>query len=230
MGEHGPDAARSFSFQRACCMLVHTVMNHLRNFAGLVVLLPLAFGCAARTAPFDQMDRAQVTVLRLQQPQQPQSPLGQMGLPAIPGIPAEVQQMGQSVLQNLPNLVPGLQNTLPGLIPGAQPQQQLPQFKGYAIAAQMPLADERLKDELLDIFGHESSFAPAGQQCFTPGMGFVFQQPNAPEVDLLVSLSCNQAKMDGARWPYAINGFTPESRTALAKIYEKLFGPIPAGA
>jgi hypothetical protein len=190
----------------------------------------LAFGCAARTAPFDQLDRAQVTVLRLQQPQAPQSPLGQMGLPAIPGIPPEVQQMGQQVLQNLPNLVPGLQNALPGMIPGAQPQQQLPQFKGYAIVAQMPLADEKLKDELLDIFGHESNFAPATQPCFTPGMGFVFQQPNAPEVDLLVSLSCGQAKMDGARWPYAINGFTPESRAGIARIYEKLFGPIPAGA
>jgi len=204
-------------------------MNTLRNFAGLVALLPLAFGCASRTAPFDQMDRAQITVLRLQAPPQPQSPLGG----ALPGglpVPPQLQQMGQAALQGLQNVVPGLGNALPGLIPGQPQQQQLPQFKGYSIVAQMPLADDRLKDQLLDIFGSESSFSNQSQNCFAPGMGVVFQQPNAPEVDLLISLSCNQAKMDGARWPYAVNGFTPEARDQLAKIYEKLFGPVPPGA
>ena len=212
-------------------MLVHTDMNHLRNFASLVAILPLAFGCAARTAPFDQMDRAQVTVLRLQQPQAPQNPLGQAGLPGLPGLPPQVQQMGQAVLQGVQNAVPGLQNALPpGLIPGQQQQQQLPQFKGYSIVAQMPLADDSLKGELLDLFGSESSFSNQVQNCFTPGMGFVFTQPNAPQVELLVSLTCNQAKMDGARWPYAVNGFTPETRDQLGKMYEKLFGPVPPGA
>lgn len=211
-------------------MLVHTDMNHLRNFAAFVALAPLALGCAARTAPFDQMDRAQVTVLRLQQPQAPQNPLGQAGLPGLPGIPPELQQMGQAVMQGVQNAVPGLQNALPGLIPGAQPQQQLPQFKGYSIVAQMPLADEKIKEDLLDLFGRESSFTNQTQNCFTPGMGFVFSQPNAPQVELLVSLSCNQAKMDGARWPYGVNGFTPETRDQLAKMYERLFGPVPPGA
>ena len=214
-------------------MFVHTDMNQLRNFAQFVALaaiLPLAFGCAARTAPFDQLDRAQITVLRLQQPQAPQNPLGQAGLPGLPGIPPELQQMGQAVLQGVQNAVPGLQNTLPGLIPGAQQQQQLPQFKGYSIVAQMPLADDKLKEDLLDVFGRETSFSNQVQNCFTPGMGFVFTQPNAPQVELLVSLSCNQAKMDGARWPYAMNGFTPETRDQLAKIYEKMFGPVPPGA
>jgi hypothetical protein len=210
-------------------MLVHTVMNHLRNFAALVALLPLAAGCAARTAPFDQLDKAQVTVLRLQQPQ---AQAGQSPIPQIPGMPAELQQMGQAVLQGAQSVVPGLQNMLPGLIPGAQPQAQqaAPQFKGYSIVAQMPLGDEKLKEELLDIFGSESSFSNQVQNCFAPGMGFVFQQPNAPQVDLLISLSCNQAKMDGGRWPYAVNGFTPETRSALSKIYEKLFGPVPPNA
>jgi hypothetical protein len=204
-------------------------MNNLRNFAGLVALLPLAVGCAARTAPFDQMDRAQVTVLRLQAPAAPTNPLSQAGLPTtIPGLPPELAQMGQAALQGLQNVVPGLQNALPGLIPGAQPAQpQLPQFKGYSIVAQMPLPDDGLKDQLLDLFGSESSFSNQVQNCFTPGMGVVFTRPNAPEVDLLISLSCNQAKMDGARWPYQVNGFTPESRDRLAKVYEKLFGPVP---
>lgn len=212
-------------------MLVHNDMNHLRNFAGLVALLPLAFGCAARTAPFDQLDRAQVTVLRLQAPQQQQAnPMG--AIPGLPGVPPQLQQMGQAVLQGVQQAVPGLANALPGLIPGAQPQQQqqLPQFKGYSIVAQMPLADDGLKDQLLDVFGSESSFNNQAQNCFSPGMGVVFSSPNAPEVDLLISLSCNQAKMDGARWPYAVNGFTPEARDHIAKIYEKLFGPVPPGA
>jgi hypothetical protein len=211
-------------------MLVHTVMNQLRHAAALVVLLPLAVGCAARTAPFDQMDRAQVTVLRLQAPQPQQNPLGQV-IPGLPGVPPELQQMGQAALQGIGQVVPGLQNALPGLIPGQQQQQQqLPQFKGYQIVAQMPVADERLKDQILDIFGHESSFSNQVQNCFSPGMGIVFQAPNAQEVDLLVSLSCNQAKMDGARWPYPVNGFTPEARDALAKFYERHFGPVPPGA
>jgi hypothetical protein len=214
-------------------MLVITNMSYLPKLAGLLVLLPLAAGCAARTAPFDQMDRAQVTVLRLQAPQQAQQPQTQPGmLPGLPGIPPELQQLGNAAIQGVGQLVPGLTNALPGLVPGmgAQPQQQLPQFKGYSIVAQMPLTDERLKDELLDIFGHESSFNNQVQPCFSPGMGVVFSRPNAPEVDLLVSLSCNQAKIDGARWPYPINGFTPETRASLGRIYEKLWGPVPPGA
>ncbi len=61
-------------------------------------------------------------------------------------------------------------------------------------------------------------------------MAFVLQRPNAPEVDLIISLSCNQAMMDGARWPHPVNGFTPETRDRLGKVYEKLFGPVPPGA
>ena len=42
-------------------------MNQIRYFAGLSLLLPLAIGCAGRTAPFNEMDQAQITVLRLSQ-------------------------------------------------------------------------------------------------------------------------------------------------------------------
>jgi hypothetical protein len=218
-------------------------MNHLKKLAGtvvdLLVLLPVALGCvtgcAARSAPFDQMDRAQITVLRLSSSQPAGAPAAQPGLlPAIPGvpIPPEVQALGQQVLQGVQNALPGLipGATLPGL-PGAQPQQPPPpQFKGFSIVAQAPVMDAAFRDELLDIFGHESNFNNQAQPCFTPGMGIVLQRPNTPEVDLLVSLACNQAKMDGARWPYAINGFTPETRDHLGKIYEKLWGPVPPGA
>jgi hypothetical protein len=150
------------------------------------------------------------------------------GLPSLP-IPAELQQLGQQVLQGLQGAVPGV--IPPGTLPGTQPAQPaLPQFKGMSIVAQMPVTDEHLKDELLDIFGHESNFSNQVGNCFSPGMGIVMQRPNAPEVDLVVSLSCNQTKIDGARWPYPANGFTPEARAHLAKIYEKLWGPVPSGA
>ena len=211
-------------------------MNHPQKLAGLVALLPLLAGCATmRSAPFDQMDRAQMTVLRLSQPQAPASPMGGMGglIPGLP-IPPELQQMGQQVLTGVQNALPSVMPGMPAIpgLPGMQnPQQpQLPLFKGYAIVTQAPVADAALRDELLDIFGHESNFTSQTQNCFVPGIGLVMQRPNAPEVDLLVSLSCNQAKMDGARWPHPVNGFTPDTRNHLAAIYQKLWGPVPPGA
>lgn len=207
-------------------------MNQAPKLAGilLVALAPFAVGCAMRAAPFDQMDKAQITVLRLAQapvaPQPQASPLP--GLPGMPAIPPQLQQMGQAALQTLQNALPGV---IPGsVLPQQQQQQQMPLFKGYGIIGQMPLTDPALRDQLLDIFGHESSFNTQAQPCFSPGMGIVLQRPDGPEVDLLVSLSCNQAKMDGARWPHPVNGFTPETRDALAKFYERMFGPVPPGA
>lgn len=170
-----------------------------------------------------------MTVLRLSQPQ-PQQAAGIPGVPGIPGlpIPQEWQQAGQQVLQGMGGMIPGLG----GMIPGQQPQQQpaAQQFKGYTVGGAMPLADDRLKDEIIDVFGHESNFNANRGNCFTPGMGVVLQRPNAPPVELLVSFTCNQAMMDGARWPYQVNGFTPEARDRLSKVYEKLFGPVPAGS
>lgn len=209
-------------------------MSHLPKLLGLVALLPLATGCLARTAPFDQLDRSQVTVLRLTSSQAPAQPQSQPGalLPQIPGVPPELAQMGQQILQGAQGMIPP-SILPPGSLPGTvapQQQQQLPQFKGFSIVSQMPLMDEHLRDELLEVFGHEASFNNQVQPCFSPGMAVVFQRPNAPEVDLMISLSCNQVKMDGARWPYAVNGLTPETRDHLGKLYEKLWGPVPPGA
>ena len=205
-------------------------MNHPYKLACFFALLPLLAGCAARSAPFDQMDRAQMTVLRLSHP--PAAAATPMGglIPNLP-IPPQVQQMGQQVLQGVQNALPGLIPNLP--IPGmpqAQQQPQLPTFKGFAIVAQAPLVDGSLREELLDLFGHESNFSNQVQNCFAPGMAFVMQRPNAPEVDLMISLSCNQVKIDGAPWPHPVNGFTPDTRNQLSQIYQKLWGPVPAGA
>jgi len=206
-----------------------------KHVAILLFLAPLAAlttGCAGVAAPFNELDKSQVTVMRLQGQEAPQNQQAQ--LPQIPGlpIPPELQQMGQQALQGLSQMLPpGL--IPPGLIPGAPMQQNqanLPRFKNFVVLAQMPLTDEDQKAELIDIFGHESNFQAEHGQCFTPGLGVSMTRQNGPPVDLLISIGCNQAMGDGFKWPHPVNGFTPETRTRLTKVYEKLWGPVPPGA
>jgi hypothetical protein len=200
---------------------------------GLTLLTPLATGCAGRTAPFDEMDKAQITVLRLQGPPPPVAPVaGAPGMPAIPGLPPEWQAGAQQALGQLQQVLPpGL--IPPGLIPGAPgqpaaPAAPPPMFKGFVIGQQMPLTDETTREELLDIFGSEDSFNGNRGQCFTPGMGVSIVRADQPQpIDLLISINCNQAMGDGFRWPYPNNGFTPETAQKLQAIYQKLFGPVP---
>jgi hypothetical protein len=61
-------------------------------------------------------------------------------------------------------------------------------------------------------------------------MAFSMMRPNAPPADVMISLSCNQAVGDGFKWPYPGNGFSPEAHDRMAKVYEKLWGPVPPGA
>jgi hypothetical protein len=211
----------------------------LRTFAAFALMAPFVYGCAARTAPFNEMDEAQITVLRLQGQEaapQPVTPAPGQAPQLIPGlpIPPELQQMGQQALQGLQQMLPpGV--LPPGLVPGQAPAAPVappqPRFKNFVILAQMPLTDEEIKEEILDIFGDEDSFSAERGQCFFPGMGVSMVRPNSPvPVDLLISLSCNQAMGDGFRWPYPANGFTPETHQRLSKVYEKLWGPVPPGA
>jgi hypothetical protein len=216
-------------------------MNFMtRTLAGFALLVPLATGCASRTAPFNDMDKAQITVLRLQGQEQQVAPTTPATAPSlIPGIPAELQQMGQAALQGLQQVLPpGI--IPPGLIPGqattpVAAQPALPRFKNFVILSQRQLssddADEDLKGQILDVFGDEDSFSGERGNCFYPGLGVSMVRPNNPApVDLLISLSCNQAQGDGFKWPYAKNGFTSETHQKLSTIYEKLWGPVPPGA
>jgi len=193
-------------------------MKTLPAFATVLLCVPLS-ACAARTAPFNQLDQAQVTVMRLAAPQPAVPPTLLPGLP----IPPELQKMGQQALQGLQTMLPGLQ--IPGATPGSPGAPGTQQLKGYAIVSQMPLLDDGVKEEVLDIFGQERSFSPQIGNCFNPGWAFVMQRPNAPEIDLFISLACNQAHMDGAPWPYPVYGLAPPTRDHLARIYERLFGP-----
>lgn len=189
-------------------------------------------GCAGRTAPFNEMDQAQITVLRLQGQEPPAPPVqAQTGVPQIPGLPPELQQMGQQALQGLQQVLPpGV--IPPGLIPGqptiAPPPPQLPRFKNFVILASMPLTDPTMKDEILDLFGSEDSFQAERGNCFFPGMGISMARQGQPPADLLISFSCNQVMGDGFAWPYQKNGLTQETSQRMSKVYERLWGgPVP---
>lgn len=200
----------------------------------LALLSPLAAGCASRTAPFNELDQAQVTVLKLQGQEVAPTPVpapAAGGLPfPIPGLTPEMQQQAQTALDQFVKMLPP-GTVPPGILPGAPgvapvaPQQ--PRFKGFVILAQTPVTSEELKEEMLDIFGSEDSFGTQKGNCFYPGMGVVFQDPQKPPVELLISLSCNQAMGDGFPWPYPVNGFTPETSQRLTRVYEQLWGPVP---
>jgi hypothetical protein len=209
----------------------------LRTLAGISLLLPVAFGCAGRTAPFDELDKAPITIMRLGQEPAPQpmatTPAATPSL--IPGLPPELQKMGEQAMQGLNQVLPGV--IPPGLIPGAQgqttmpQQQQLPRFKAFVILGQpIQLQDEEVQEEILDVFGDEDSFQADRPNCFSPGMGISISRGGQAPVDLLVSFSCNQAQGDGFRWPYKVNGFTPETSQRLSKVFQKFFGPVPPGA
>lgn len=205
---------------------------------GSAVLLTLvaatSAGCASRAAPFDNLDRAQVTVMRLQAAPQQATPVpGIGGGIQIPGLPPELQQMAQQTLDQLQQqgIIP------PGLIPGmgtpATPQQpQFPPFPRdpqWVIADQRPVVDDELRDELLDLFGDEDSFNANRGNCFYPAMAVSFQSPSAPEpVDVVVSFSCNQAVGYGFQWPHPQSGLTPKAASKLAGIHTNIFGVPPS--
>ncbi len=201
------------------------------NALMLLVVVPFAVGCA-RAAPFDTLDKAPAKILRLQPQQQAQpTPQAQPGpIPLIPGLPAELQQLGQQAMQGLQQYIP------PGLIPGFPPAGQPGALPGVApprlyqnqwvIVDEQPLMDEDIKSQLLDIFGSESSFNEQRGQCFFPGMAVSFQAAPAP-VDVVISLSCNQAVGYGFQWPHPNSGFTRETHADLTDIYQRLFGTPP---
>lgn len=212
--------------------------SSLRNLLGLTLLVaPLAAGCASRTAPFDKMDQAQITIMKLQQPAPP--PVAAVpGQPGglIPGLPPGLEQLGQQAAQaaqaaGIP--IP------PGLIPGvggtpAQPaptQPQLPMFgsTGLAIAASMQLTNADQRDELLDLFGDEDSFQQGNMGCNqVPGVGISMVTQGQPNVDMVVSFTCSRAQMVGPGWPYpGRDGLTPDAQSTLAKIYTALFNQQP---
>lgn len=189
-------------------------------------------GCASRAAPFDKLDRASVTVLRLQQ--QPQGAT-QTAPPAlnIPGVPPELLQLGQQTLQQLQAqgiIPPGLLPGMPGAPAPANPTlPPFPRDNHWGIADQKQVVDPALQEELLDLFGDGDSFNSNRPNCFYPAMAVSFQSPEFAEpVDVVVSFSCNQAVGYGFQWPHEQSGLTPTTSSDLARIHQSLFGMPPS--
>jgi hypothetical protein len=225
---------------RAKRSIASGIMNQRHSVLGALLFggaLVASTGCARRAAPFDSLDKAQLTIIKLQKQAPPTpAPVAQPGLPMIPGIPPEWAALGQQALQQLQQqglIPPGI---LPPLGQPGQPAQPTPPpnlFRGqWVIADQRPIADPKLRDQLLDLLGDDGSFNDQRANCFEPGIAFSFTgAPNMLEaVDVVVSFSCNQAVGYGFSWPHPQSGLTPKSYQALSGIYQSQFGPVPPGA
>jgi len=207
------------------------------TLAGLSLLGSLAAtGCASRAAPFDELDKAPVTILRIGQPPPPPAPMvapmGATGGIQIPGLPPEMNAALNQGAAAVTAAIPGLASMIPGMGPGAAPMQPaappVPMWNGFAILQQQQLTDEDMKEDLLDLFGDEGNFEGAGDpNNFRPGFGVSFQGGGAP-IDLLVSFSSNQVRGVNLQWPHqGKNTFSTDGRKSVTQVYTKLFGPIP---
>ncbi len=208
----------------------------------VLALAPAAAGCASRAVPFDALDKAQVTIYKIQPPQ-PVSPVPGVGpgannpLGAILqqlGLPPETQQQAQDLLKQWQAMgipvIPGLPG-MPGM-PGANPPPpaQPVLFRGqWQIVDQRPIMDEATREKLLDLFGSADSFNNRPAQCWTPGMAVSFVDPSKPEpVDVVISLDCNAANGFGFVWPHTGKyALEPKANQTLGQIYQSLFGPVP---
>ena len=188
-----------------------------------VALLGLSTGCASTpAAPFDSFKSAPVYAYRLQNyeppPQVAATPPGQ-----IPGVPAEIRKWisaGASMLP--PGLLP------PGLIPGAgalPTVDNTPRFHNFRVLG-MPanVVDQKLKDELIDIFGFEKHFDDTHGNCVYAEFGFSFARVGQPPADVLVSLSCDQVQAQNFMWPYRNTGLTPDVVQRISKVSQTIFG------
>lgn len=187
-----------------------------------------AFGCAGSPAsPFDEMKNAPITVYRLQNYEPP--PAQQATAPSlpgmIPGMPAEIQQWIQAGASMLPPglLPPGL---LPGQPPASQQQAQtdnVPRFYGFRILGQAPVTNEKLRDELIDLFGFEKNFDDTYSGCMYAEFGVSFARMGQPPADLLVSLSCDQVQAQNFQWPHQKRGLTPDAVQRLVRTSQSVF-------
>ena len=194
--------------------------------AALFVLLLSTQACASLSPPFDKMKDQQMTVFHLQNYEPPQAPVA--AAPGAPGaapfaIPPQVAQWATQTAQSL-----GLGSLIPpGLVPGSAPPppaQNVPHFHDFRILRTQAVADSTTRNDIVDIFGHESNFTEKYESCFFPEFGFAIAQPNGPTADILVSFSCQQVRAFNIQWPYSKIGIPPDTQKKLAAIVSKVFG------
>ena len=195
----------------------------------LLLFVAASTGCAGSpVAPFDGFKTAPVTAYRLQNYEPPPQPAAAVPTApgAIPGVPPEIQKWIQAGASMLP---PGL--LPPGLIPGtaaapAAPQaDNTPRFDGFRVIG-MPanVVDQKLRDELIDIFGFDKNFDNNHGSCVYAEFGFSFARMSQPPADVLVSLSCNQVQAQNFIWPHKSTGLTPDAAKRITKVAATIFG------
>ncbi len=199
--------------------------------AAFVVLATASLtGCASRATPFDQLDRAQVTIYRLQAAQQtPQTPTSAFPFPLPPGF----EQPGQALMQAIQQAQnSGIIPPIPGLLPAqpSVPRPTAPLFRGqWQVADQRPVMDEATRQSLLDLFGNAENFNNQRGNCFNVGMAVSFSAPPLEPVDVVASVSCNTVAGYGFQWPHQNNyGMTRATNQELVAIFQSLFGAPPA--
>jgi len=183
-------------------------------------------GCASSpVAPFNQLEKSNLLVFRLQNydPPAPAQPAPGQAATALQGLPPEIQNWIQQGAQALPQLIPpGLLNNLnPTTAPA---QQEGPRFYGFRILGQTQVADPDLKKQLAELFGTKDNFEAPKSACLYPELGFSFGPgPGSPSNDFLVSFSCNQVQARNFAWPHPYTGMTTSTVTGLTDIVKKLW-------
>lgn len=197
----------------------------------LVGLLGMsAAGCAATLEqPFSTMEKASVTVFRLQNYEDPATltpatatnAAGQTQL--IPGLPAETNALLQQGAAALQQLLPGVQ--LPQ-VPGATaaaPVQQVPRFQGFRILSSSQVMDSELRANLGKLFGNASNYEAPKTNCMYPDLGFAFGPAGAATYDFVVSTQCHQVQSKNFQWPAKLQtGMTVSMEKDLAEIIRKI--------
>jgi len=190
-----------------------------------LALLACAEGCGSSLAqPFDKMKDAPVTAFRLQN-FEPPAPAPNAA-PPVGGftLPPQIQQWVTAGAALLP---PGL--LPPGLLPGAAPPPpaaaNVPRFHDFRIISYMNIADSKLHDEVIDIFGNEKNFEVPKENCMYAEFGFSIGQLNQPPADILVSLSCEQVRTFGFVWPHGSKtGISADTAKRIVAVMKQTFG------
>lgn len=208
-------------------------MKRIFLLLGLFLLLTTT-GCAsALSQPFEQLKTQPITIYRLQNYEPPAA----AAAPGLPGftLPPQVQQWMSGAAALLPpNLLP------PGLIPGTTPAAaNEARFHNFRILGQMVVQDQKQRDEILDLMGHEKNFDVPRQSCpqiyaefglsFGTAQGGTFPaatpQASGVSADVLISLSCNSVQLLNYGWPYGTKtGLTDDSTKRIYEIVKKAFG------
>ena len=192
-----------------------------------VLLGVIVSGCASSpVAPFDQMEKSNLLVFRLQNYEPPAAPAPVAGqaAPILQGLPPEIQTWIQQGAQGLQQLIP------PGLLSNlnptaaATPAADTPRFYGFRILGQTQVADPDLKKQLASLFGTKDNFEQPKSTCLYPELGFSFGPgPGSPSNDFLVSFSCNQVQARSFPWPHPYTGMTSSTVSDLTQIVKKLW-------